>query len=245
MCPTLSPRTAVDAAGATMTCMELLTRWAGAQPGGPGRPFVTYYDIATGERTELSGTTTANWVAKTANLLVDELDAEPATRVELALPSHWLRIVWILATWAVGGTIVDAHGDVFVAGPDSVAQPSPARHRVASALLPFARPFPAPPAGVVDLGAVLPAQPDAFFALDRPTEEVRAVDVAELTLTYGELQAAVPPSSSRSLLTPGTLARDITATLAAVVGGGSIVLVRGGSPADAERLAGQEQAQLA
>ena len=112
--------------------MQLLTRWSSAQPGGPGRPFVTYYDIETGERTELSGTTTANWVAKTANLLVDELDAEPGIRVQIALPMHWLRTVWVLAAWAVGGTVVDDGGDVFVAGPDNLTQPSPARHRVAS-----------------------------------------------------------------------------------------------------------------
>lgn len=228
-----------------MAAMELLTRWSDRQPGGPGRPFVTYYDVATGERTELSGTTTANWVAKTSNLLVDELDAEPATRIEVALPTHWLRTVWILATWAVGGTIVDAAGDVFVAGPDTVDSSSPARHRVASALLPFAAPFPAPPAGAVDLGVVLPAQPDAFFPMDEPSDEMRAVDVNGLRLTYGELDAATPPSSSRALLTPGTLARDAAATLAAVHGGGSIVLVRGGTPADLERLAGQEQALLA
>ena len=222
--------------------MELLTRWSSVQPGGAGRPFVTYYDIATGERTELSGTTTANWVAKTANLLVDELNAEPATRIEIALPTHWLRIVWILATWAVGGTIVDADGNVFVAGPDTIDEPSPARHRVASALLPFAVPFPVAPTGVVDLGAVLPSQPDAFFPIDQPTDDVRAVDVSGLTLAYGELETATPPSASRSLLIPGTLARDAAATLAAALGGGSIVLVRGGSPSDVDRLAGQEQA---
>lgn len=222
--------------------MELLTRWSGLQPGGPGRPFVTYYDLATGERTELSGTTTANWVAKTANLLVDELDAGPATRVEVALPTHWLRIVWILATWAVGGTLTDTNGDILVTGPDTVEQPSPARHRVASALLPFATPFPTPPVGVIDLGLVLPGQPDAFVPFEAPTDDVLAVDVVDLALTYGELQAAAPPSSGRLLLTPGTLERDVTTTLAAAVGGGSIVLVRGGSPADVDRLAGQEQA---
>lgn len=225
--------------------MELLTRWSGLQSGGPGRPFVTYYDVATGERTELSGTTTANWVAKTANLLVDEFDAEPATRVEVALPTHWLRIVCILATWAVGGTVVDADGEVFVAGPDTAEQPTGARHRLASALLPFARPFPTAPAGVVDLGVALPGQPDAFFPLDQPTDQVPAVDVTGLALTYGELETDIPPSSHRLLLTPGTLARDVTATLAAALGGGSIVLVSGASPADVDRLAGQEQAQPA
>ena len=224
--------------------MELLARWSTAQPGGPGRPFVTYYDVVTGERTELSGTTTANWVAKTANLLVDELDAECATAIEIALPTHWLRTVWILATWAVGGTIVDAEGDVIVCGPESLEHSSPARHRVASALLPFGTPFPTTPSGFTDLGVVLPGQPDAFFPLDQPAGDVRAVDVSDLTLTYGELETATPASASRMLFTPGELARDVNATLAAALGGGSIVLVRGGSPADTDRLAGQEQAML-
>jgi uncharacterized protein (TIGR03089 family) len=223
--------------------VEFLSSWSGTQPGGPGRPFVTYYDVATGERTELSGTTAANWVAKTANLLVDELDAESGTRIEVALPTHWLRTVWILATWAVGGTIVDAGGDIFVAGPDTVGHPSPAHHRLASALLPFATPFPTPPPGVIELGAGLPGQPDAFFPVDEPTDDVQAVDVVDLALTYGQL-AEAPPSSSRSLLTPGTLARDVAATLAAMSGGGSIVLVRGGSATDVDRLALQEQALL-
>ena len=42
----------------------------------PGRPFITFYDDATGERVELSVTTYANWVAKTASLLADEHDLE-------------------------------------------------------------------------------------------------------------------------------------------------------------------------
>ena len=40
----------------------------------PGRPLVTFYDDATGERVELSVATYANWVAKTAGLVQDELD---------------------------------------------------------------------------------------------------------------------------------------------------------------------------
>ena len=36
-----------------------------------GRPVVTFYDDATGERVELSAATYANWVAKTAGLLQD------------------------------------------------------------------------------------------------------------------------------------------------------------------------------
>ena len=236
----------------TMAAMELLTRWMGVLPGGPGRPLVTYYDVATGERTELSGTTTANWVAKTANLLVDELDAEPGTRIEIALPMHWLQTVWILATWAVGGTVTDHDGAVLVAGPDDLTRPSTARHRVASALRPFATPFPTPPVGHVDLGVALPGQPDDYIRFVEPAADQPAVDLAGLTLAYGDLAAAAAPSTERVLLTPapGTavagdrLTRDVTATLGALLGGGSLVLVSNATPADLERLAGQEQALL-
>ena len=227
-----------------MIAMELLTHWSDAAPGGPGRPFVTYYDVATGERTELSGTTTANWVAKTANLLVDELDAEPGVGVQIALPTHWLRTVWIIATWAVGGTVVETDGDVFVAGPDDLAHAGTARHRVASALRPFGTPFPTPPVGHLDLGVALPGQPDAFFPLDQPTPDTRAVDLPGLALTHAELTRAVEPSSERILLTPAAVARDVTATLAALLGGGSLVLVSNATPADLDRIAGQEQALL-
>ena len=48
--------------------------------------MITYYDLASGERTELSGVSFANWVDKTSNLLVDELMIDPADQVELAWP---------------------------------------------------------------------------------------------------------------------------------------------------------------
>ena len=46
----------------------------------PGQPFVTYYDEATGERTELSVKSLANWVAKTHFLLLDELGYVPFSK---------------------------------------------------------------------------------------------------------------------------------------------------------------------
>jgi hypothetical protein len=68
----------------------------------PSRPLVTFYDDATGERIELSAKTFGNWVAKTANLLVDGLDAQPGARVALALPPHWQTAVWLFACWSAG-----------------------------------------------------------------------------------------------------------------------------------------------
>jgi uncharacterized protein (TIGR03089 family) len=37
----------------------------------------------------LSTVTLANWAAKTANLLRDELGAGPGSRVAVLLPAHW------------------------------------------------------------------------------------------------------------------------------------------------------------
>jgi uncharacterized protein (TIGR03089 family) len=68
----------------------------------PARPLITFYDDSTGERVELSVVTFANWVAKTANLLVDGLGAQPGQRVALDLPVHWQGAVWHAACWAAG-----------------------------------------------------------------------------------------------------------------------------------------------
>jgi uncharacterized protein (TIGR03089 family) len=67
----------------------------------PARPLLTFYDDATGERTELSVATFANWVAKTANLLRDDLDARPGGTLALALPVHWQAAVLLASAWAL------------------------------------------------------------------------------------------------------------------------------------------------
>lgn len=76
----------------------------------PGRPLVTFYDDATGERVELSVATFANWVAKTANLLQGDLGAEPGDRLALLLPAHWQSAVWLLACASVG-VVAEVGGD--------------------------------------------------------------------------------------------------------------------------------------
>jgi len=93
-------------------------------------PLVTQYDDATGERVELSGTTLANWVAKSANLLQDEFDVGPGSRVAVALPVHWQTAAVLLAVWSCGATVVDTAAeddggldgvDVVLAAQDRVA----------------------------------------------------------------------------------------------------------------------------
>ncbi|OBJ48805.1 TIGR03089 family protein [Mycobacterium sp. 1423905.2] len=72
----------------------------------PVGPRITYYDDATGERIELSAVTLANWAAKTANLLRDELAAGPASRVAVLLPAHWQTAAVLFGVWWIGAEVV-------------------------------------------------------------------------------------------------------------------------------------------
>ena len=92
----------------------------------PGRPRMTVYDDTDsptrGERIELSARVLANWVAKAANLLQDDLDVGPARSCVLDLPPHWRTLYWALAVWSVGGCV-----EVPPTAPDAPCRmPSPA-----------------------------------------------------------------------------------------------------------------------
>jgi uncharacterized protein (TIGR03089 family) len=71
------------------------------------RPLITWYG-APGERVELSWRTFANWVAKTANLLVEELGVEAGDRVATLLGVHWQAPVVLVACWLAGAEVVPA-----------------------------------------------------------------------------------------------------------------------------------------
>jgi uncharacterized protein (TIGR03089 family) len=152
------------------TFAALLDRLAQDQPG---RPLLTFYDGRSGERTELSVTTYANWVAKTASLLVEECDLERGDRLLLDLPAHWLGPVFLGAAWTIGLEVVwDGEPDAVACGPDALpawAERATALPVVATALLPLAARFPeGVAAGVRDLGVEVWAQPDAFTPYDLP-----------------------------------------------------------------------------
>jgi hypothetical protein len=71
------------------------------------RPFITAYD-ADGGRVELSVATIANWVAKTAGYLEDEIGIEPGEQLRVEPTLHWLTAVVLLAGWTVGADVVTA-----------------------------------------------------------------------------------------------------------------------------------------
>ena len=142
------------------------------------RPLVTFYDDATGERVELSVVTYANWVAKTAGLLQDELGLERGGTLAVDLPTHWLGPVVLGAAWTVGLAVTPdvgtggagASADVVVCGPAGLAAHAGGTAAVvALSLRPLGAPFAEPlPPGVVDYGAVVWGQPDAFLAIEEP-----------------------------------------------------------------------------
>lgn len=212
-----------------------LDRLAGRLASSPV-PFVTFYDLATGERVELSGVTTANWVAKTSNYLVDEHEVEPGTRIRLGLPTHWLRIVWLLSAWTVGATVTDRDAAIGVSGPELEAgEPV----RLAASLRPLGARFAEPPIGFVDLALEVPAHGDLFVALDPPGPHTVALDLDGTVRTHAEL-AGTAGDDRRLVLAPSTVERDALAVAAALAGGGSLVLVSGGDDEAVSRVTAQE-----
>ena len=98
-------------------------------------PRITYYDDASGERTELSTVTLANWAAKTANLLREEFGAGPGSRVAILLPAHWQTAAVLLGTWWIGAEVVpgtEANGPADAAAPGRADVASPGRADIAS-----------------------------------------------------------------------------------------------------------------
>jgi uncharacterized protein (TIGR03089 family) len=140
---------------------------AAAVARDPARPLLTWYDDRTGERTELSGATLANWVAKTANLLVDGAGFAPGDRAAVLLPPHWQTAAVLLGCWAASGSVTAGPPEpvevIFVAG-DRVEEASawPAGERYVTALAPLAAPLRQVPAGFADYVVEVRAHGDQF-----------------------------------------------------------------------------------
>jgi uncharacterized protein (TIGR03089 family) len=190
--------------------VDLLRRELAAEPS---RPLVTYYDDATGERVELSVKTFDNWVAKTANLLLDGVGAGPGARVALALPVHWQTAVWLYACWSAGlvALPVDEGGvpgdvDVVAAAPHrleaalSATEGTPA-DVLGLSLHALGAPLAECPPYVTDYAVEVRAHGDHFGgAVD---EAAPAVELAGRTLSGAQLVAAgeETPRGARVLTT--------------------------------------------
>lgn len=222
----------------------------------PGRPRLTWYGDD-GERVELSGHVLDNWVTKTANLLVEEYQAGPLTRVLVDLPVHWRSVVWAMATWRVGACVA-----VPPAGrPDLVVTHEPARHAdaggdvVAVALPALARHFDGElPAGAVDATSAVMTYGDLLTWMPEPTTSAPAIKAGEQLVTHATLAewahgvldgfAEVAPRSRVLVALPAdALADALAIALATLDRDGSVVLCAPGIDAAARRrIAGAELA---
>jgi uncharacterized protein (TIGR03089 family) len=183
----------VETAGGAFQSFAVL---AERQPGRYGdKPFLTWYDDARDQRVELSFKTFDNWVAKVANLLVDEFDAGPGDRVAVALAGHWQAAVVLAACWLVGAGVVAVAPDAGAAelaavlGGGVVAAFVGEERAAAAAAAPGTPPVVAVAADLFgrsehDLGAarnfarVVPAMGDHFPAIADPEGEALQVAAA-------------------------------------------------------------------
>lgn len=238
-CGRRPPRTLARVNATDRTPADLLRS---ALAADPGRPLVTFYDDATGERVELSVATFANWVAKTANLLQGDLAAGPGDRVALLLPAHWQTAAWLLACASVGA-VADVGGDpaaadVVVSGPDSLEAARACRgERIALALRPLGGRFPVVPDGFADYAVEVPSQGDRFAPFAPVDPEAPALIVAGAELSGAEVvERALGDAPGLDLTGPGSrllsgrgfdtwegLSAGLYAPLAV---GGSVVLCR-------------------
>lgn len=184
-------------------------------------PRLTWTGVVDGtpERLELSGRVSATWANKVANLLVEEIDAGPGTRVVVDLPLHWRTLTWATGAWLTGATVVvtdsTSSSSSSSSSPDRripTTQPADAVVTASVALaeeaivdgveLVVLVPMPSfalrviggVPAGALDGAADVAAQPDDLGPV-RTTDATRAaLELAGRTWTFADLFGRDEPS---------------------------------------------------
>lgn len=205
------------------------------------RPFVTYYDLATGGRVELSVATFHNWTSKTVGLLRDELDVEVGDRLDIVLPAHWAGLVLAMAAWTVGAQVSTAPlPDAAVSVRAWDEQPTGAGSLVVVNTLPLGGPAGArAPSGSVDYGREVLGYPDVCGPAE-PTDDPALAALMD--------SASAEPGTRRLVvaqrLEDATLRESLLVPLRC---GGSSVLVQPG-PGEVEHdrvaaIGAQERAQ--
>jgi uncharacterized protein (TIGR03089 family) len=219
--------------------------------GSGGEPLITYYELSSDERTELSATTFGNWVAKTANLLRDECDVEPGTTVAVLLPAHWQTAAALCAIWWCGAEAVadPAGADVALAAEDTLDAAAGAGLVVGFSLDAFGRGLgDALPSGAVDYATEVRLQGDHFDPLTPVPDDAPALagtDVAGVVAGARARAAELGLGADDRVLS--TAAWPVASTgglvdgfLSVLAAGASLVHVRHPT-GDQERRAGTEK----
>lgn len=214
----------------------------------PAGPRITYYDDATGERIELSTATLANWAAKTANLLRDELGAGPSTRVAVLLPAHWQSAAVYFGIWWIGAEVVlgaDDQADVALCTADRLAEADEIvgmgggiGEVAVLSLDPFGKPAADLPIGVTDYATAVRVHGDQIVPERSPGPALNGRGVDEVLATAREAAAAQGiTASDRVLSNAGWDTADelVEHLLGVFAVGASLVQVANPDPALADR----------
>jgi uncharacterized protein (TIGR03089 family) len=218
----------------------------------PSRPFVTFYDDASGEWAELSARSLGNWVAKTHFLLLDSLGVGVGDAAFVDLPPHWISVCALLGCWSAGLTVVDDPTSAAVAfvSPASLAGARGVPDIFAIAPASAARGFGGaePPAGAADFVLSVRPQPDAWASVrfrggpgDPAIGDTSRRDVAALAAHRASelgLPARARVLSTRAWTSPADWVDTLLAPLSV---GGSAVLVANADQASLENRARQER----
>ena len=218
-------------------------------------PLLTYRDLATGERMELSAASLGNAIAKTAGMLRDELDAEPGAIIGVHIPLHWQRVVW-LGACAATSTVFAPEADpgdcdVLVVDRGRLGLVGSAREAVLISLAPFGLPDgEGVPPGVTDAAVAMRGHPDSFVPWDPPSESTPLLRTPQGTLSQGELMIRATEELSRrgvdggarfAIIDPEPQA-DLLALAGPLAHGGSVVLVAQADSGDLQQTLRQEGA---
>lgn len=212
----------------------------------PAGPRITYYDDATGERIELSTVTMANWAAKTANLLRDEMGAGPGTRVAVLLPAHWQTAAVLFGIWWIGAEVSlsggsDHPADVALCTRERLDEADDAVSGGEVAVLsldPFGKAAADLPIGVTDYATAVRVHGDQIVPERIPGPALAGRTVAEV-LEAARSAAAAQGFTDRDRVlstaswdTPDELIENLLAVFAA---GASLVQVANPDPGAQER----------
>ena len=200
-------------------------------------PRITYYDDATGERIELSTVTLANWAAKTANLLRDELGAGPGSRIAVLLPPHWQTAAVVLGVWWIGAEVtLGGPADLALCTADRLTEADDAVAGGEVAVLSldaFGKSVPDLPIGVTDYATAVRVHGDQIVPerFPGPALEGRSVDDV-LTDARGRAEVLGLSTGDRVMSLTDLPVEDLLAVLAT---GASLVQVANPDPTLLER----------
>lgn len=220
----------------------------------PARPFVTYYDERSGERSELSAKSLGNWVAKTHFLLSSELGLGVGDAAYVDLTAHWISMPILLGCWTAGLEIATDASRATVAfvmprRDDAEIPAVPDVYAVAAEAAARGFAGTSAPAGAVDYVTAIRPQNDVWSAVYPPaTPDDPALDGVSRADLVGKAiaRAAELGAASGARLITG---RDwdspddwTDALLVPLAVSGSIVIVHGATPGVIARRAEQERA---